>query len=498
MKNLIKFATAAVLLSGLLLSNAALDVYASTHTLQFVETPTETLYQGISGTQTTMTITPVPEDLDGNVLTIASFGSSPTLTIDPGVTGLEEIVSFTSMVNNGNNTETLSGLTRDLNSQYPYTGTNSVYVAHGAGAVVVFSNNPQMYNRLAAPENDELITGSWTYSASNLPGYNSQPSSYGSLNFVDYSTLLSTAIQGAGTSTEKTLGVVQLATFGQVGTGVASSTSGAPYVIENKFASSTYNGSTVFQGEIPALNSNFRIDPNFIATSTGNNYNFAGNITLSTTTAYTENTGTLTATTTTNFPASAKWNGISYTLPSSQGAANSVWTNNGSGGISWSAPVIPHYSLVNSNNISATAASSPNYATSTLILGIPAGTLTGSSTINVTANIQCTSSSSDCIYLLRDNGGTTFATCDLGNNGQSNNLGTLIISASNQSSLSSQSALVNGWTNAAGTTNSLHMCQTVSTSSFNTANALNLVMVAEATEGSEATVINGYSITVNP
>ncbi len=130
--------------------------------LKFVQTPAIALYTGLSAVATTARITPYPVDLNGVKLTITDFGNLPTITVDPKISGYEEIISFTGITDNGDNTATLTGLSRNLDSKYPYTGTGTGKT-HGASAVIVFSDNPQTFGRLAGKDNDETITGQWTF-----------------------------------------------------------------------------------------------------------------------------------------------------------------------------------------------------------------------------------------------------------------------------------------------------------------------------------------------
>lgn len=203
-------------------------------TLNFVETPTTTLYASISGSATSMRVTPYPKDLDGNKLTMTDFGSSPTATIDPKVRNYEEIVGFTGITDNGDGTATLTGLTRDLTSKSPYTTTGTGR-SHAASAIVVFSNNPQMYARFAAPENTATITNAWTFST--LPTFTNAPTTGTDGVNKAYADALS--IQGAATSTESNMGIVQLASPTQAGSGTASSTQGRPLVLGSRLATST-------------------------------------------------------------------------------------------------------------------------------------------------------------------------------------------------------------------------------------------------------------------
>lgn len=506
MKKTFKDIASLVLMMGLLAGVTQASFAAAAVTFKVVETPAVSVYTSQGTSDTTLVITPVPVDLDGNVLTMSNFGSNPTVTVDPGVAGIEEIESFTTITNNGNSTATLGGMTRDLQSVYPYTSTGAGR-QHGGGAIVVFGNNPQVYGRLGALENDQLWTGINTYSAANKPTYNSTPTfGAGDGNaFVNYATLLATAIQGAGTSTEGTMGIVRLATFGQVGTGVASSSSGAPYVIENKFASSTYNGSTVFQGEIPTLRSTFNLDPNFIATSTGNNYVWGGNHTF---TAGYIATASSTNTATTSIAASSvtnnalKLNGVPYAFPSTQGSTGSNLQNNGSGVLSWNIGTT-HYNSINTTGI-VLSGGALTVATSTA-MSVPAGVLAASSTIMVQGNINtCQDNNSDqvtCTLALYD--ATTYtqiANCSFSSTASGGAVqGTLFFTITNKSSLSSQasisSCVVAGSTGATNQNGG-----TTLTSSLNTANALSLVMVASVNNqaGVNSLTLSNFSIVVTP
>lgn len=232
MKHLLK---SAILALGLLeLIAIPFVAFATTHTLQFVQTPTITLYSSLSGSATSMRVTPYPKDLDGTKLTISSFGSSPTLTVDPKVKNIEEIIQFTGITDNGDNTATLTGLTRDYISQYPYTTTGTGR-SHTAGAIVVFSNNPQMYNRLAAWENDGTITGVWTYTTSPVVPTPTTATQATSKAYVD-----NIAFSGAGviSATEAARGVVELGTAAEQASSTTSGSSG-PLAMQTRYATDT-------------------------------------------------------------------------------------------------------------------------------------------------------------------------------------------------------------------------------------------------------------------
>ena len=132
---------------------------------QFVETQPIALYVPLAPGATSAIVTPYPLDIQTNKkLVFADFGTTPTVTVDPGVSGFEEIISFTGITDNGNNTATLTGLTRNLIGQSPYTSAGTGK-NHGSNAVVVFSNNPQMYARLASLENANSFTALQKFTA---------------------------------------------------------------------------------------------------------------------------------------------------------------------------------------------------------------------------------------------------------------------------------------------------------------------------------------------
>jgi hypothetical protein len=298
MKNILKGLAIGLLMITGSFSVGALISYATT--LSFVQTPTIALYSGLSVTGTSMRVTPYPKDLDGNKLTMTSFGSSPTLTVDPKKSGYEEIIGFTGITDNGDNTATLTGLTRDLASQTPYT-TSGTGKTHGAGALVVFSNNPQMYARFAIKENDTVVTGLWNFN-SYLP--TSSITATSSNQFAIKSYVDGVAIAGAPTSQEGVTGISRLATQIQMASSTFSA--GTPTVLYSAYSTSSPYKAGLW---IPITQNNGTLNPNFISTSSdyvwsGNN-NFTGPITASSSnnfiassTQYIENVGVINATST--------------------------------------------------------------------------------------------------------------------------------------------------------------------------------------------------------
>lgn len=128
---------------------------------KYLQTKKTTLSFSISDAETSFQLDGLYK-LDGTSVAASDIGDFATFTIGPG-TSAEEICSITSadVTVNADGTISLVNVVRGLLEVSPYT-TGGFTAPHGAGSVVVFSNNPQLYNQLANKSNDEAITGYWT------------------------------------------------------------------------------------------------------------------------------------------------------------------------------------------------------------------------------------------------------------------------------------------------------------------------------------------------
>lgn len=146
--------------------------------MAFYPLQTQTYYLAGSGAivgATTLTLKSMLT-IDGASLTMATdFGSIAYATIDPGNNTLEEQISFTGLVNNANGTTTLSGI-KSVTFDTPYTETSGLLKTHAGSAPFVISNTSGYYNKFAILDNDETITGQWTFSTFPITPSNSDAS----------------------------------------------------------------------------------------------------------------------------------------------------------------------------------------------------------------------------------------------------------------------------------------------------------------------------------
>ncbi len=346
---------------GIALLALLIPVIASATTLRVVQTPTLHLYAGESAAATTMRVTPYPKDLDGTKLTIADLGTLPTVTVDPKITGIEEIEGFTAIVDNGDNTATLTGLTRDLTSKYPYT-TAGTGRAHGAGATVVFGNNPQIYGRLWAPENQATSTAILYFTSTLMPRFDVDPGAAAytlapNTVFVNMAQLTRTSIAGATNATRSAQGLVQVANRGDASISTALGSTGAFMCLTTDIATSSPSISMA-TSSVVMTGSDGRISPTFMSTSSvytlGGIVSNASSTFLGTTTIAASNAST----------SALVLNGLPYQVSASRGASSTVLTENGYGHLAWQKP---DWSILVSTTTTTSQAT-------TSVTGIPAAT----------------------------------------------------------------------------------------------------------------------------
>ncbi len=108
-------------------------------------------------------------------LSMSDFGSVGYATLEPGNGTQEEQVSFTGVVQNGNGTATLTGV-KSVAFLAPYTETSGVIRTHAGSTPFVISNTSGFYNQFPAKDNDETITGQWTFDTFPVTPSNSDAS----------------------------------------------------------------------------------------------------------------------------------------------------------------------------------------------------------------------------------------------------------------------------------------------------------------------------------
>lgn len=113
---------------------------------KLIQTKKTTLAYGINDSATTMRLTNLLK-LDGSSISVSDIGDYLTGTFDPG-TSREEIFSIdgANVTVNSDGTVDITSVARGLQEVDPYS-TGGFATDHPAGAIVVFGNNPQVFNQ---------------------------------------------------------------------------------------------------------------------------------------------------------------------------------------------------------------------------------------------------------------------------------------------------------------------------------------------------------------
>jgi len=184
---------------------------------------------GVASAETSITLSSLTISQTGYELLDADFSSTFYVTLEPGSTRRQEIVSCTTVTQNSDDTATLSGCSRGLQPFSPFTASSTYRFAHAGGTSLIFSDPPQLFNEYTAKGNDESIAGTWTFydfpvfaTSTQLPDANAE---FATKYYVDqvgaggFTAANASTTQGIlvnGTSPE-TIGVNVSSTMGMYG-----------------------------------------------------------------------------------------------------------------------------------------------------------------------------------------------------------------------------------------------------------------------------------------
>lgn len=168
------------------------------------------------------------KQIDGTTnLTMTDFGTRAYGTLEPGNGVFEEQISFTGVVQNANGTATLTGVSTVLFVS-PYTETSGTSMSHAGGVKFVISNTAGFYNQLTSKNDDETITGTYTFTNPNYPRMDTAtPPPTANEQLATKKYVDDTAFNGAPDASTTIKGIVQLPTQVQVDAKTTTGSTGA-------------------------------------------------------------------------------------------------------------------------------------------------------------------------------------------------------------------------------------------------------------------------------
>lgn len=342
------------------------------------------LQSRISTSDTSMTL--VSNSLRGG----SSLSGYQCFTIDEGRSDAEFVCGTISGT-------TVSNLERGID---PMTGTSttaSLKHAHRVGANVKVTDFPVIQRLRHLVNGTDYLPNPIAYddvSTSTLANHvNRQVLS--TLDYVDF-----IGSSGCSNATESVRGCGELATGAEAASSTSAGSTGARLILPASIATDTPAQSSVSASKVVVSDLSGYIKQGWLNLT--QHFSFSS--------IFATNASTTNATST-NLSVTSGYTYFRNVLnlwPSSQGSANQFLKNDGSGNLSWSNPTAARYTL--STTTSLTVSSS--FATSTGTLTIPAGTLTASSTIEISGNFTCDNTANadnSCTIHLRTSSGSTLA-----------------------------------------------------------------------------------------
>jgi hypothetical protein len=223
---------------------------------------------GVSRTATTITLSSFTLPQTGRKILDADLSNTFYLTLEPGNTTRQEIVSCTTVVQNVSGSATLSGCARGLLPITPYTASSTYAFPHGGGSQAILSDPPQLFNQYLAKDNNGTTTGIIEGIAPTLPNQ------FATKAYVD-----GAAFGGIGNASETATGTVEIATAIEAASSTQNGTLGR-LTIPASLATSTYNSATAALRVLMSDNSGF-LDDDFLPALIAKNLTFSGSIAFS-------------------------------------------------------------------------------------------------------------------------------------------------------------------------------------------------------------------------
>lgn len=201
---------------------------------------------GIGTTDTSITLTSFTKPISGEEVTMDTFGTIGYITLEPTSSTNKEFISFSGVSQDSNSTNaTLTGVTRGLMFESPYTASTSLRRSHSGGSKVIVSNPPQLYDKLAAKGNDESVTGLWDFASTTPPRYDLVPANHNTgaivattSEFASMAALQAVVAAGCLDAAEGNQGCVELATAAEQASSTQSG-SDARLVMQARYATDT-------------------------------------------------------------------------------------------------------------------------------------------------------------------------------------------------------------------------------------------------------------------
>lgn len=133
---------------------------------KYIQAPEAFVVTGIGTTETQITLSNF-KTISGNLINQSMLGGVSDyipMTLSPRTEREEQVLAKVNSVLGDN---VILDIIRAVNPVSPYNNGGGVAQAHNVNDTAVISNNPALFNKLTAKDNDETVTANWTFDGDN-------------------------------------------------------------------------------------------------------------------------------------------------------------------------------------------------------------------------------------------------------------------------------------------------------------------------------------------
>lgn len=135
-------------------------------TTRFIQAPEAFVVTGIGTSETQITLSNF-KTISGDTITQSMIGGVSdymAMTLSPKTDREEQVWARVDSVSGSN---VILDIIRAVNPVSPYDNGGGIARAHNVNDTAVISNNPALFNKLTAKDNNEVVAGDWTFNGDN-------------------------------------------------------------------------------------------------------------------------------------------------------------------------------------------------------------------------------------------------------------------------------------------------------------------------------------------
>lgn len=135
-------------------------------TTRFIQAPEAFVVTGIGTSETQITLSNF-KTISGDTITQSMIGGVSdyvAMTLSPKTDREEQVWAKVGSVSGSN---VILDIIRAVNPVSPYNNGGGIARPHNVNDTAVISNNPALFNKLTAKDNNEVVAGDWTFSGDN-------------------------------------------------------------------------------------------------------------------------------------------------------------------------------------------------------------------------------------------------------------------------------------------------------------------------------------------